>query len=246
MNKPDVVFLVGGRGSRLQGVVNDRPKPMANVGGKPFLEWLVLLYRTQGVKRFVFCTGYMGEVIESYFGNGHKWGIEIVYSFESVPLGTGGAIKKAVDSVRSDPFLVVNGDSYCQVEIDNLEEVHKSRQSSATLVVVPVDDCSRYGEVKIDKHGSVKAFSYGKSSEKRPGMISSGIYMFQKEALNAFPSGTNLSVETDIFPVLVGKGLTAMIGSGKFLDIGTPQSYMVAWRLLKEDLHKLNWSEFVE
>jgi NDP-sugar pyrophosphorylase family protein len=246
MSKPDVVFLVGGRGSRLQGVVNDRPKPMAIVGGSPFLEWLVLLYRTQGVRRFVFCTGYMGEVIQSYFGDGHKWGIEIVYSHESVPLGTGGAIKKAVDSVRSDPFLVVNGDSYCQVQINHLEETHKAHQASATLVVVPVDDCSRYGEVKIDKNGIVKAFSYGKSSEKRPGMISSGIYMFQKEALNAFPSGVNLSVETDIFPALVGKGLSAVIDSGNFLDIGTPQSYMLAWRLLKKDLHKLNSSEFIE
>lgn len=238
-SKPDVVFLVGGRGTRLQGVVDDRPKPMADVSGRPFLEWLVLLYKTRGILRFVFCTGYMGEYIKSHFGDGRKWGIEIIYSPESVPLGTGGAIRNALDLVHSDPFLVVNGDTYCPINVDSLVDFHLQHQAKATTVVARMDDCRRYGEVKIAEDGSVEAFSYGGSAEAHAGMISSGIYLLHKDVFSAFSAGVNLSIEKDIFPSLLGGGLFAYTSSGSFLDIGTPESYAMASRYLQDDLTRL-------
>lgn len=242
MTVPDAVFLIGGRGSRLQGVVDDRPKPMADVGGRPFLEWLLLTFRALGVRRYVFCTGYLGEMIESYFGNGHEWGVEIVYSQESIPMGTGGAVKKALDLIDSDPFLVVNGDSYCSFEIQRLENIHRMNRALATLWTVAVDECGRYGEVKVDENGCVSAFRE-KSNEKRPGLINAGVCLLQKEALSGVPADAGFSLETDLFPGLVGKGLSAVVGAGTFLDIGTPESYKMAWRILKEHLKMLNDAE---
>jgi D-sedoheptulose 7-phosphate isomerase len=245
MNTIDAVFLIGGRGSRLSKVINDRPKPMAEVGGRPFLEWLVLSFRAQGVRRFVFCVGYLGEVIEAYFEDGRTWGVEIVYSREAQPLGTGGAVKNALNQIQSDPFLVVNGDSYCMFSLQQLEDAHKTRSALATLWVTLVDECSRYGEVKIDEQGFVNAF-LEKTVEKRAGLINTGICLLQKEVVYAIPSNISFSLEKDIFPALVGTGLLAVIGSGNFLDIGTPESYGIAWYLLKEDLNMLNNNEIDE
>ena len=225
----DAIILVGGKGTRLQSVVNDRPKPMAEVAGRPFVEWLLLGLRAQGVRRTVFCTGYMSEVIEAHFRDGRQWDMDVVYSRDPVPLGTAGAVRCALSQVCSDRFLVMNGDSYCPVDVRRLEDAHITYGACATLWLMRVDDCSRYGSVEIGMDGVVRAFQE-KSPNKRSGLINAGIYLLAREVVEAIPQGRAVSLETEFFPQLIGHGLYAVVGEGPFLDIGTPEAYAMAER----------------
>jgi len=220
----DALILVGGMGTRLHSIVPDRPKPMAQVGGRPFVEWLLLGLRAQGVRRVVFCMGYMSEVVEAYFRDGEQWNMEIVYSRDPIPLGTAGAVCHALSQVMSDPFLVLNGDSYCHLNIERLLELHTNRSACATIWLVTVNDCSRYGSVIVGEDGAVQAFRE-KSPKTCAGLINAGIYLLEREAVETLPKGRAISLETEFFPQLIGQGLYAVVGEGPFLDIGTPEAY---------------------
>ena len=228
---PDAVILVGGKGARLRRVVGDRPKPMAVVAGRPFVEWLLLSLRAQGVRRVVFCTGYMSEVVEAHFRDGRQWDMEVEYSCDPSPLGTAGAVRHALSQVRSDRFLVMNGDSFCRVDINRLVEVHTMHSARATLWLVEVNDCSRYGSVVVGTDGAVQAFRE-KREQKIAGLISAGVYLMEREAADTIPEGRAVSLETEFFPRLIGHGLYGVVGDGPFLDIGTPEAYGEAERLL--------------
>lgn len=219
-----VMILAGGRGSRLKGVVRDRPKPMAEVSGKPFLEWLVLLLKRQSARHVIFCTGYMGIKISDFFGNGQKWKMDFEYSPETTPLGTAGAVRLALEYVRSENFLVLNGDSYCDFSAEKLLDMHSANNASATMWLVRKDNCERYGTVKVDERGNVLDFSE-KSDLKTSGLINAGIYCFTRETAEVIPSGQAVSMELEILPNLAGHGLFAVQGTGPFIDIGTPESY---------------------
>lgn len=223
----DAIILVGGKGTRLQGVVSDRPKPMAEVAERPFVEWLLLNLRAQGVRRVIFCTEYMSEMIEAHFGDGRQWDMEIGYSRDPVPLGTAGAVRYALDKVRGERFLVLNGDSYCRIDLKRLARAHANGRASATLWLVTVDDCRRYGAVDIDEDGAVRGFQE-KSSDQRAGLVNAGLYLLERKIIKAIPEGCAISLETEIFPQLVGRGLHAVVGKGPFLDIGTPEAYASA------------------
>jgi D-glycero-alpha-D-manno-heptose 1-phosphate guanylyltransferase len=223
----EAVILVGGKGTRLQSVVNDRPKPMAVVGGRPFVEWLLLLLRVQGVRRVVFCTGYMGETIASHFGDGRDWNMEFAYSHEPGLLGTGGSIRSALARLRSSCFFALNGDSYCPVDLTRIESVHSARRARATLWCTRVDDVSRFGSVEIDSTGAILAFRE-KAPRKRPGLVNAGVYALEREVVADIPEGSEVSLESDIFPGLIGDGLYAVVGDGELLDIGTPEAYAAA------------------
>lgn len=226
----DVVILAGGKGTRLQSVISDRPKPMAEVSGRPFAEWLVLALRAQGLRRMVLCTGYMHEAIEAYFRDGKQWDVEIVYSRDPSPLGTGGALRQALSQVRTDRFLAMNGDSFCPVDVHALATAHVARRACASLWLVPAEDCTRAGLVEIDEHGAVRAF-HEKPPEKHQGLISAGIYLLERKVAETIPLGKPVSLEADFFPRLIGHGLYAVIGRGPFLDIGTPDAYGEADKL---------------
>jgi NDP-sugar pyrophosphorylase family protein len=220
----EAVILVGGKGTRLRQVVKDRPKPMSEVAGRPFVEWLLLFLRAHEVRRIIFCTGYMAEAIESHFGNGTQWQMEFAYSRDPVLLGTAGALRRALTLLHADRFLVLNGDSYCEVDIRRLEEAHVARGARATLWLVKVDDCSRYGCVEIGPDGAVRAFRE-KAGETCPGIINAGVYLLERELVSTIPEGRAVSLETDIFPALIGHGLCGVVATQPFLDIGTPEAY---------------------
>ncbi len=223
----DALILVGGKGTRLQSVVSDRPKPMAEVAGRPFVEWLLLALRAQGVRRVILCTGYMSEMVEAHFRNGRQWDMEVAYSRDPLPLGTAGAVRYALSQVHSNPFLVMNGDSYCRVDISRLEEAHTTHGACATLWLVRVNNCKRYGSVVIGEDGVVQAFRE-KSPEKCAGLINAGIYLLEREAAETIPGGGAVSLEIEFFPQLIGHGLYAVVGEGPFLDIGTPDAFSKA------------------
>ncbi|MHB1162590.1 MAG: nucleotidyltransferase family protein, partial [Chloroflexota bacterium] len=228
----DAVILVGGKGTRLQSVVRDRPKPMADVAGRPFVEWLLLDLRLQGIRRAILSTGYMGRAVESYFGDGTDWDMELVYSPEPTPLGTAGALRHALKHVRTEAFFAMNGDSYCPVDLKAMAEVHSKHGAMATMWLVPMPDCSRYGSVVVGGNGVVHEFEE-KPRGRGPGLVNAGMYLLDRDLVATIPAGQQISLERDFFPGLVGRGLYALIGDGPLTDIGTPESYREAQRLFR-------------
>ena len=230
----EAVVLVGGKGTRLRGVVSDRPKPMALVCGRPFLEWLLLALRAQGVTRVVLATGYMADSVEDYFGDGAAWDMELLYSKDPSPLGTGGAVRHAAELADSDHLLALNGDSYCCAEVVRLLQEHLRREAKGTLWLVPKRDCSRYGAVRVGDDGSIAAF-LEKSHVHSSGLINAGVYLLDRAVVQAIPCGTTTSLEREVFPRLVGRGLYGVVGNGPFLDIGTPESYARAHQFMAQE-----------
>jgi len=236
----DAIILAGGRGTRLRSVVSDRPKPLAEVAGRPFVEWLLLALRTQGVQRAVLATGYKGEMVEAHFGDGARLGMEMAYAHEAVPLGTGGAARHALYRVATSFVLVLNGDSFCPFDVARLVAAHQQANAAATLLLVPMDDCRRYGTVAAVEDGRVLSFRE-KNADLGAGLINAGVYLFDRRTLESIPADRAVSLENDTFPALIGHGLYATVGEGPFLDIGTPESYASAERFF--DDHRALWSD---
>jgi D-glycero-alpha-D-manno-heptose 1-phosphate guanylyltransferase len=228
----EALVLVGGLGTRLRSAVNDRPKAMAMVAGRPFLEWLIEDLRQQGVERLVLCTGYMSDYIENHFASGQWSGLEIVYSRESRPLGTAGALKLALQEVRGPRFFALNGDTFCDFDLHALLDTHLQQKALATLWLVSVADSERYGAITIDSRHEITEF-HEKSKSERKGLINAGVYLLERQIVEALSEGTARSLEQDVFPGLLGRGIFGVIGKGPFLDIGTAESYKMADLFIK-------------
>ncbi len=221
----DAIVLAGGRGTRLSSVVSDRPKVLADVGGRPFIAYLLDLLQGAGVRRTVLSVGYMADLVEDCIGTRHG-SMEIAYSREEQPLGTGGGVQLATRLVRSDPVIALNGDSYCHLDVPSLVQFHSERGSHGTLSLFHVSDTSRYGRVKLDDAQQVIGFQ--EKMTGKPGYINAGIYLLSQALLQSIPGGRAVSLEHDIFPSWAGGGLYGFECPGPFLDIGTPESYSQA------------------
>ena len=226
----EAILLCGGLGTRLRSVVSDRPKPMADIAGKPFLHYLVRMLSEKGVERFVFALGYMGEQIEAYFRDGREYGISIAYSYEESPLGTGGAIRNALSLVSEENVLVLNADTYFHTDYENLFMQQLKNKSAMTIAGRKIEDISRYGAILKDESGRILRWNEkmnpneGKSS--RPGEINGGIYVMQKSLIEKIPEGKQ-SLENDCIPAWLKDGvyLQAISSDGYFMDIGIPEDY---------------------
>jgi NDP-sugar pyrophosphorylase family protein len=224
------VLLVGGLGTRLQPLLPLTPKPLAPVGGVPFLELLVLQLHSQGIRRLVMCTGHRAEQIEERFGDGRKWRVSIEYSREFQPLGTAGALKLAKNFLReASDFLVLNGDSFLEFDFSEFLGVHRKHDAIATIAVHKVPDASRYGTVQVDENDRVTAFCE-KNNSGAPGLINGGVYLFSQKVLEYLPDEPS-SLEKDVFPRLLEHGMYAAEQEGMFIDIGTPEDYARAQAL---------------
>jgi NDP-sugar pyrophosphorylase family protein len=222
--KMKAVLLVGGLGTRLRSAVPSLPKALASVGEKPFLELLVRQLGGQGIRQLVMCTGYLAEQIEEVFGDGSSLGVTIEYSKEEVPLGTAGALKLAQHYVQHESeFLVLNGDSFVEIDCNELLGFHRKNGGLATMAVVPVQNASRYGTVQLGEGGRVLGFAE-KTGENAPGMINAGVYVFGGRVLAQIPEGP-VSLEREVFPRLLEQGVYAVEQPGMFIDIGTPDDY---------------------
>lgn len=228
----EAVVLAGGLGTRLRPSVSDRPKAMALVAGRPFLEWLIEDLRHQGIGRLVLCTGYMSESIEDHFGSGRPWGLEIVYSRECAPLGTGGAIKLALSKLHGSRFLALNSDSFCDFNLRTLDDTHRKHTAAATLWLVSVEDSERFGAVTLNSKQEITEF-HEKSGPRKPGLINAGVYLLERKIFESLPDGSTFSLEKNVFPQLIGQGIFGVVGLGPFLDIGTPESYGMADLFIK-------------
>lgn len=224
------LLLVGGMGTRLRSVIASVPKPLAQVGGTYFLDLLVEQLRNQGFQNLVMCTGYLSEQIESGFGTGSARGVRIEYSREPSPMGTGGAVKLAESLLEGgDDFLVMNGDSFIEVDLQRLIAFHRAHHAIATLAVSRVENSARYGTVHVDQSGRVIGF-LEKTGKPEPGIINAGVYVFGRALLDYIPQGPG-SLEKDVFPQLLSRGVFALEQPGMFIDIGTPEDYAMAQQL---------------
>jgi len=217
------VILSGGKGLRLRKVIRDLPKPMSPVSGKPFLEYLIMQLAGWGITELILSIGYKGDQIQSYFGNGSRWGVKIFYSIEDKLLGTGGAIKKAAGLIKDKSFIAMNGDSFLDLNFEEFISFSKCKGALAALALTSVKDTTRYGRIEIDEDNVITGFS--EKGKKGQGFINGGIYYFSHEIIKEFPDG-RASLENDVFPRLIKKGLYGMRAEGFFIDIGLPQDYL--------------------
>src|SRR3989338_1491339 len=216
------IILAGGFGTRLKKIVFDKPKSMATIAGIPFLEHQIRLLKEQGISDIILCVSYMADKIKSYFGDGRRMGVNITYSEEEVPLGTAGAIKKAERYVQGT-FIVLNGDSYSQLDIGKFFDFHRSKKSLFSISLTQVKHASHYGLVHLQDD---KIVAFLEKQTDGNGLINSGVYIFEPEIFKYIPEDQNISMEKQIFPELVARGL--LFGyeyRGYFIDIGQPETY---------------------
>lgn len=226
----EAILLCGGLGTRLRSVVSDRPKPMADIAGKPFLHYLVKMLSKSGVKHLIFALGYMGEQIEAYFQSGEEYGLSISYSYEDSPLGTGGAIRNALSKVSGENVLVLNADTYFHTDYESLLREQLKNKAAMTIASRKIEDISRYGAILKDESGRILRWNEKMSSDQvetpRPGEINGGIYVMQKSLIEKIPEGKQ-SLENDCIPAWLEDGLylQAIPSDGYFMDIGIPEDY---------------------
>ncbi len=226
-------ILAGGLGTRLRPALDDRPKVLAPVSGRPFVTYLLDLLRAASVRRVVLLTGYKGEQIRLALG-GHYQGMTLAYSAESTPLGTAGALRAALPHLGSSTILLLNGDSYCGVNLFALADFHRRRGADATLALTRVDDASRFGQVETTAEGRVAAFAE-KLSASGSGWINVGAYLIERGLIEEIPAGRPVSLEREILPSwIANKTVYGHRRDRPFLDIGTPESFLTAAAFMKK------------
>ena len=217
------LVLAGGKGTRLSAAIADRPKLLAPVGGRPFLALLVAMLARQGLPRLAFLLGFRAnqivpalEVIQ---------GVQVQWSIEPEPLGTAGAVKRAQRFCTED-FFLVNGDTYLDFDAANLLAQQMRTDAAVTIAATRAQDAGRFGILDVDPDGRVREFRE-KVSEPVSGLINAGVYVIAPRVLDSIPSDRAVSLEREIFPLLLASGerLIAVEQQGAFFDIGTEASW---------------------
>lgn len=219
------VILAGGLGTRLRSVVTDMPKVLAEVCGRPFLTYVLDQLADAGVQQVVLCTGYLGEQVYDVLGDSYK-NLILTYSQERSPLGTAGALRLASSLMRSDPVLIMNGDSFFQADLLAFYNWYCQQQPDCALLLTQVADTQRFGRVHADSDGKILSFT--EKGQPGPGWINAGVYLLSQRVLQTIPAQKTISLEQDMFPVWVGQNFYAYRQAGAFLDIGVPESYAAA------------------
>ncbi len=224
--KITALILAGGLGTRLQSIMTGRPKVLAPVAGRPFLAYLMDQLIGAGFRQVILCTGYKGEQIKAAFGDTYK-GLDIQYSQEPEPLGTGGALRFGLPLIDTDLVLVTNGDSYVNCNLTDYLAWYLENDVQTSLLLTCLSDTSRYGRVEVDRDGRILQFDE-KGDSHGPGWVNAGVYIFTRSLLESIPFGQPFSLEKEFFPNLIGKGLYGFQSEGAFIDIGTRESYALA------------------
>jgi D-glycero-alpha-D-manno-heptose 1-phosphate guanylyltransferase len=220
----EAVVLAGGFGTRMKDLLGDLPKPMAQINGRPFLELVLDYLCLYNIDKIILSTGYLSEKIENHFGSSYK-DASISYSVEKEPLGTGGAIKAALNGISGDNFLVLNGDTLFKADIDKLKIKHITKGADISIALREVENCNRYGAVSLDKNNRIVSF-IEKSSEPSPGPINGGVYILNKEVFSQLILPQSFSIEKDLFALHTGDlNIFGNISNAYFIDIGTPDDY---------------------
>ena len=226
----EAILLVGGLGTRLRPLTVSTPKPMLPVAGVPFVAHQLARLRDAGVRRVVLATSYRAEVFAGYVGDGARFGLQVEVVTESVPLGTGGALRNVVGRLRSgplEPVVVLNGDILSGHDLTGQLSAHADADAAVTLYLTRVADARAYGCVPTGPGGRVTAF-LEKVPDPVTDQINAGCYVFRRGVIDAIPAGKVVSVERETFPQLVASGATVLgfLDSAYWLDVGTPAAFV--------------------
>ncbi|NDW09236.1 D-mannose-1-phosphate guanyltransferase [Dysgonomonas sp. 520] len=219
----ECIVLAGGFGTRLQNVVKDVPKCMAEVAGKPFLYYVIKYLEAQGFTHIVLSLGYKWEIVAEWLTT-NEFGVKISYVVEDEPLGTGGAIGYAFQKTESENVFVLNGDTFFDVDTNSLLDFHLREKAEISVALKPMINFDRYGTVELDRHNRIRAFNEKQFCEK--GLINGGIYLINKSVLTKYPLPRRFSFEKDILESHIGDTkIYGLIQDSYFIDIGIPEDY---------------------
>ncbi len=226
--KPQIttaVVLCGGLGTRLRSVLPDQPKTLAPVNGKPFICFLLDQIIAGGCSRIVLSAGYKADQLQTALGREYR-SVPLVYSVEDKPLGTGGALRRTLPSLDQFPVLVLNGDSYTDLKLDEYLRWHMAQDIAASMVLTEVPDIERFGSVQVSGSRIVSFEEKGFSNVAKPSnLINAGIYLLSRYHIETIPADTVVSLERQCFPNWILTGFYAFTTVARFIDIGTPDSY---------------------
>ena len=222
----EAIVLAGGFGTRLKHIVSDVPKPMAPVCGRPFLRYILDDLQEKGVERVILATGYKSEMIQDFFGRSYR-GMELIYSREDTPLGTGGALKQALRLCHGERAVAVNGDTYFDVDFAAMER--SAQPGRIVLAAKRMRNFDRYGTLELN---GTRVTSFREKAPCREGLINGGIYLLERLVLEGVPRDC-FSFETEILEPMAEQGrVHAFESDGLFIDIGIPEDYEQAQTLL--------------
>jgi mannose-1-phosphate guanylyltransferase len=221
------LILAGGEGTRLRPLTSTVPKPVVPLANRPFISLMIDWLRGHGVDDVVMSCGFLAEGVRQVLGDGDALGVRLRYVEEPTPLGTGGALRYAGE-LLDERFFMLNGDVLTDMDLTAQLSQHERTGARATIALYPVEDPSMYGLVRCNPDDSVTEFVEKPSSEEiDTDLINAGAYILERSILDEMaPPGTNISIERDVFPKLVGRGLYGFVGEGYWLDIGTPDRYL--------------------
>jgi NDP-sugar pyrophosphorylase family protein len=226
----DVLVIAGGLGTRIQSALGDTPKLLAPIGGRPYLAYLLDWLRRFGAKRIVLGLGHRAQAVidfldrtKSSYGD-----LTVVTVTEPEPLGTAGAVRFARPHLRTDPVLVMNGDSFADADLCAFVAHHRRVRAKATLLCAEVDDSGRYGRVELDGEGRIRGFIEKDPDFHGRSTVSAGVYLFSAALLDEIAGGGAVSLEREVFGRAASGSLDAFAGPFAFIDIGTPESLKLA------------------
>lgn len=230
----DIIILCGGKGTRLKNAIGDCPKILAPIGSNVFLDIFLKNIIFYGFRRVILSVGYMKEKIIDYCAKHSSKGLEIVFSKEDYPLGTGGAIKKARNYIKSSHFLVMNGDTlYNNIDFKKFYENHLDKNALLSIILSETNDISDCASIEIDGNGKILAFKEKMPIRKR-GLVSAGIYLMNNNIFKYMPDKDSFSIEYDFFPkIILNNDCYGFVHQGEFIDIGAPDRYKMVNQLIK-------------
>lgn len=224
----DTIILAGGLGTRLHAALPGRQKVLAVVDGRPFVEHLVGFVTAAGIRRIVLAVGHHADQVLDWLGQHGGRGIDMRISVESAPRGTGGALRLALRETEGRTILVMNGDSFAAADLEAFVLFHQQHVARVSMVLVHVEDVSRYGRVDLASDGEIRRFEEKTAGPTGGGFVNAGIYLFDRDVIEAIPADRAVSLEREVFPAYCGNGLYGMTQSVPFIDIGTSESWEVA------------------
>jgi D-glycero-alpha-D-manno-heptose 1-phosphate guanylyltransferase len=225
----DVIVLAGGLGTRLRSTIPTLPKAMAPIHNIPFLQILLgKLKQGRFISKIVMALGYQAKIIADFLSTG----TDLDFSIEPHLLGTGGAVLWSLPKTSSQTVLIVNGDTFFDLDLQGFYDFHVKKQASATLAVRWVENVGRYGSVQVDSEQRILQFEE-KSDQSKNGLVSAGMYLIQREMFSSFLNGSIYSMEKDFIPIFLKKNVFAYLDEGVFIDIGTADSYQEAQKTLE-------------
>ncbi|CAB4933792.1 unannotated protein [freshwater metagenome] len=221
------VILVGGKGTRLRPLTSERPKPIVPVADRPFLAHMLEWVARHGMTDVVLCCGFRSDAVVEVIGDGSQYGVHVTWVFEPEPRGTAGAVKMAEEHLQ-ERFMLINGDVLTDMDLSAQIEAHERTGAVATLALVPVEDPSAYGLVRLEDDGRVRGFlEKPKAEDIDTDLISAGAYVLERSIMDMIPAGREVSIEREVWPHLVGEGLYGHVHRGAYwMDIGTPERYV--------------------